>query len=56
MTRDEWVKYGVEAGFASPPFCDTHEGWLTDYLSSETMEELDGGGDPCVVVMIVVDK
>jgi len=56
MTRDEWIEQGVKAGYVSPPFCDTHEGWNTDYLSQESIEELEGGGDPCVVVMMVIDK
>lgn len=56
MNLDEWMSYGVKKGWVTPAYCSTHEGYLTDYMDRETLAEFDKGGDPCVVVMMVIDK
>jgi hypothetical protein len=45
MTFDEWIKYGYDEGFCSPPVCATHDG--IPATASED-EEFDEGNDPCI--------
>jgi len=40
-----WFRNGVDRGWISEVFCDTHEG---PPLDDEQMKEFDDGGDPCV--------
>lgn len=44
MTREEWLKFGIEQGYCSPPVCATHDGWPTTDL-----EDLDD--DACIHLM-----
>ena len=44
MTFDEWMKYGYDNGFCSPPVCVIHDGIPTTALEDE---ELDEGYDTC---------
>lgn len=44
----DWVNYGVEQGWCTPIYCDTHEG---PQLTEEEAAEWDEGGDPCLPVM-----
>lgn len=49
---DEWQKYGIEKGWVSPQFCNTHDG--DPYMTIDEEKEWDEGGDPCMVVMKVI--
>jgi hypothetical protein len=49
---DEWQAYGIERGWVSPQFCNTHEG--DPYMTIDEEVEWDEGGDPCMVVMKVI--
>lgn len=48
MTQDEWIKYGVDKGYASDATCETHNG---PELTEEEEKEFDEGGDPCVPIL-----
>lgn len=48
MTIDEWLAYGVEHKYCSPPVCDTHEGIP---LTEEEVSLWDEGEDPCAVAV-----
>jgi hypothetical protein len=47
MTADEWLKYGWERGYCSPPVCYTHDGLP---MSEEECEEF-FDNDPCVHII-----
>lgn len=41
----DWLQQGVQKGWVSVPYCETHEGApMTDY----EMEQWDEGHDPCI--------
>lgn len=44
-----WLNNGVERGWVSDPFCNTHEG--DPYMTEEEAQEWEDGGDPCQVVI-----
>ena len=46
---DEWLAFGVEKGWITKPFCNTHDGY--QYLTDEQERDFDLGGDPCVSVI-----
>lgn len=46
MDFGEWLDYGMEQGWISQPFCETHDGGP---ITNEEAEEFDEGGDPCLV-------
>jgi hypothetical protein len=48
-----WLENGIERGWVTEPFCSTHEG--DPYMTEEEMEEWDQGGDPCQVVIKVIE-
>jgi len=50
LTREQWIRYGVEHGYASLPFCETHDGGPIADSEGEAFEQ---GGDPCLVYMRV---
>ena len=43
---DKWINEGIERGWISEPYCNTHDGGY-QYMSEEEIEEWDQGGDPC---------
>ena len=43
-----WLENGIERGWVTPPFCNTHEG--DPYMTEEEAQEWEDGGDPCQVV------
>lgn len=46
---DIWLENGIERGWITPPFCNTHEG--DPYMTQEEEDEWEAGGDPCQVVI-----
>ena len=30
MTLAEWLAFGIEAGFCTSVYCDTHDGWAPE--------------------------
>ena len=46
---DIWINNGIERGWITEPFCNTHDG--DPYMSEEEIEEWDQGGDPCCHVV-----
>ncbi len=45
----DWLNLGIEKGWISPPFCNTHDG--DPYMSEEEEKEWEDGGDPCLPVV-----
>ena len=41
-----WLQNGIDRGWVTPPFCNTHDGGY-EYMSEEESQEWDDGGDPC---------
>ena len=51
-----WLNFGIKKGWISPVFCMTHDGGL-EYMSQESLDEWDEGGDPCQFVFAsLLDK
>jgi hypothetical protein len=44
-----WLENGIERGWVTEPFCNTHEG--DPYMTYEEAAEWEEGGDPCQVVL-----
>ena len=44
-----WLENGIERGWVTEPFYNTHEG--DPYMDKEEQEEWEAGGDPCQVVL-----
>ena len=45
----DWLKQGVQNGWVSEPFCNTHDG--DPYMTEEEEQEWENGGDPCLFVV-----
>jgi hypothetical protein len=43
-----WLENGIERGWITEPFCNTHDG--DPYMNEEEEAEWEAGGDPCQVV------
>jgi hypothetical protein len=43
-----WINNGIERGWITEPFCNTHDG--DPYMTEEEQQEWEDGGDPCQVV------
>lgn len=54
MKFDEWLKFGIEEGWVTEPYCNTHDGGY-QYMGEEELEEWEAGGDPCCVVIRVME-
>lgn len=52
--RYYWFKIGIKANWITDSYCMTHEGNY-DYMTEEEREEWDEGGDPCHVVVSVLE-
>ena len=54
LTEDQefgiWLTSGLERGWISDPYCNTHDGGY-EYMSEEEIAEWDEGGDPCCHVV-----
>ena len=44
-----WLNNGIDRGWVTEPFCNTHEG--DPYMTEEEEQEWEEGGDPCQVVI-----
>jgi hypothetical protein len=44
MTFDEWLQVGIDNGFCTEPFCNTHDGYPMHPSEEAEWEE---GHDPC---------
>jgi hypothetical protein len=45
----EWMEFGIQKGWITEPFCNTHDG--DPYMTEEEEEEWEQGGDPCLPVV-----
>jgi hypothetical protein len=43
-----WIQNGIDRGWITEPFCNTHDG--DPYMTEEEEQEWESGGDPCQVV------
>jgi hypothetical protein len=48
-----WLNNGIERGWITEPFCNTHEG--DPYMTEEEEQEWEAGGDPCQLVIKIKD-
>jgi hypothetical protein len=48
MNIEEWLKYGWDKGFCTPPVCSAHDGVPTSLDEEEAWES---GDEPCVYVV-----
>lgn len=39
LTREQWIRYGVNQGYASLPFCETHDGGPITDSEGEAFEQ-----------------
>jgi hypothetical protein len=46
---DIWLENGINRGWITDPFCNTHDG--DQYMTDEEEKEWEEGGDPCQVVV-----
>ena len=44
-----WLQEGIDEGWVSAPFCNTHNG--DPYMTEEEEQEWENGGDPCLFVV-----
>jgi len=45
----EWLQIGIDKGWVTEPFCNTHDG--DPYMTAEEEQEWEDGGDPCMPVI-----
>lgn len=45
----DWINFGIEKGWITEPFCNTHDG--DPYMTEEEEAEWEEGGDPCLPVV-----
>ncbi len=51
MNGEEWLKYGIEKGFCTPSYCDTHDAYhVDDWELVEKLSE-EHGTDFCLPVV-----
>lgn len=48
----EWMEFGIQKGWVTEPFCNTHDG--DPYMTEEEEEEWEQGGDPCMPVFKIL--
>ena len=49
-----WLENGIERGWVTESFCNTHEG--DPYMNEEEQKEWEEGGDPCQVVIKIKEN
>jgi len=53
MDQNEWLRYGIENGFCTPPYCDNHDAYHAgDWGFIEELQE-EFGNDFCLPVVRV---
>lgn len=55
LTQEEqefgiWLQNGIDRGWVTPPYCNTHDGGY-EYFTKEEQDEWEDGGDPCCHVV-----
>jgi hypothetical protein len=48
----EWMEFGIQKGWVTEPFCNTHDG--DPYMTEEEEAEWEEGGDPCMPVFKIL--
>jgi hypothetical protein len=48
----EWLNRGMENGWVTEPFCNTHD--IDPAMGEEEKEEWEAGGDPCQHVLRIM--
>ena len=41
----KWIRHGIEEGWVSEPFCNTHD--IDPVMGEDEQAEWEAGGDPC---------
>lgn len=54
MEFEGWLEYGIDNGWITRPFCNTHDG--DPYMSEEEEREWEEGGDPCMLVIKLIEN
>lgn len=49
-----WLQNGIDRGWVTEPFCFTHDG--DPYMSEEEAQEWEEGGDPCSLVIKIMEQ
>lgn len=49
----DWLKIGMDNGWVSRPFCNTHDGGM-EYATESEIEQWEEGNDPCQTVLRVL--
>ena len=49
-----WLEMGINKGWVTEPFCNTHDG--DPHMTEEEEKEGEDGGDPCLHVIKLIDK
>ena len=45
-----WLNNGIERGWVTEPYCNTHDGGY-QYMGEDEVQEWEDGGDPCCHVV-----
>lgn len=48
----EWLQVGIDKGWVTEPFCNTHDG--DPFMTEEEEKEWEDGGDPCLPVIKIL--
>lgn len=48
-----WLEMGINRGWVTEPFCNTHDG--DPYMTEEEEKEWEDGGDPCLHVIKLIE-
>jgi len=51
---EDWLDHGLDNGWVTPPFCNTHDG--DPYMTEEEEREWEEGGDPCMFVIKLIEN
>ena len=49
-----WLNNGIDRGWITEPFCNTHDG--DPFMSEEEEKEWEEGGDPCQVLIKIIEN
>lgn len=49
-----WLQKGIDMGWVTPPFCNTHDG--DPYMTEEEELEWNEGGDPCMFIIKLIEN